>query len=244
MPRPALPVEPEPFQPPNGWTPGQAPVVAPARRLTYRTPASILSRNRCDLRRVLAVDAGRQAVQVLVREADRLVERVDRVDGGERHEQLVLEEAVVRRQAPDDGRLHVRTRAPVPRSVRRSPPTRTRPSRRASATASWWRATARSSMTGPSQLSRRSGSPIDELLGLLDQQPDQLVVDRPLDVDAAVRRALLAAEAEGASGRSPRPPPPGRPGRSRWPGSCRPSPRCTAAGSPSRRAGRARSPTS
>ena len=29
-----MPVEPEPFHPPNAWTPGQAPVVAPARRLS------------------------------------------------------------------------------------------------------------------------------------------------------------------------------------------------------------------
>src|SRR4029450_6897731 len=42
---PALPVVPEPFQPPNGWTPGHAPVVAPARRFTYTTPAWILSRH-------------------------------------------------------------------------------------------------------------------------------------------------------------------------------------------------------
>ena len=33
-------------------------------------------------------------------------------------------------------------------------------------------------------------------LGLLDQQADQLVVDRPLDVDARVGRALLPAEPE------------------------------------------------
>ena len=36
-------------------------------------------------------------------------------------------------------------------------------------------------------------------LGLLDEQPDELVVDRPLDVDPRVRRALLAAEPEGAA---------------------------------------------
>ena len=35
-----------------------------------------------------------------------------------------------------------------------------------------------------------------QLLGLLDEQPDELVVDRALDVDAAVRGALLPAEAE------------------------------------------------
>src|SRR5262245_41034923 len=36
-----------------------------------------------------------------------------------------------------------------------------------------------------------------DLLGLPDEPADQLVVDRPLDVDARVGRALLAAEAEG-----------------------------------------------
>ena len=34
---------PEPFQPPKGWTPGHAPVVEPARRFTYTTPAWIRS---------------------------------------------------------------------------------------------------------------------------------------------------------------------------------------------------------
>src|SRR5262249_42318516 len=38
-PPPALPVAPEPFHPPNGCTPGHAPVVDPARRFTYTTPA-------------------------------------------------------------------------------------------------------------------------------------------------------------------------------------------------------------
>ena len=38
-----------------------------------------------------------------------------------------------------------------------------------------------------------------ELLGLLDEHPDELVVDRLLDVDPRVRRALLAAEPERAS---------------------------------------------
>ena len=36
----------------------------------------------------------------------------------------------------------------------------------------------------------------DDRLGLLDQQPHELVVDRPLDVDPRVGRALLAAEPE------------------------------------------------
>ena len=35
-----------------------------------------------------------------------------------------------------------------------------------------------------------------ELLGLLDEHPNELVVDRLLDVDARVRRALLPAEPE------------------------------------------------
>ena len=73
---------------------------------------------------------------------------------------------------------------------------KTAPSRRASATAAWCRSTARWSMTGPSQFARTSGSPMVMLLGLLDEQPDELVVDRPLDVDARVGRALLAAEPE------------------------------------------------
>jgi len=37
------------------------------------------------------------------------------------------------------------------------------------------------------------------LLGLLHEQADELVVDRSLDVDARVRGAFLAAEAEGAA---------------------------------------------
>ena len=39
----------------------------------------------------------------------------------------------------------------------------------------------------------------DDLLGLLDEQPHELVVDRPLDVHARVGRALLAAEPERGS---------------------------------------------
>ena len=70
-------------------------------------------------------------------------------------------------------------------------------------------------------------------------------MDRPLDVDPAVRRALLAAEPE----RATRMIPSAASSRSadcggRSPGSCRPSRRCTAAGSGSRSSGTARSPTS
>ena len=50
-----------------------------------------------DLGRVLAVDAGRQAVDGVVGERQRLVERVDRMDRGERREQLVAEQPVRRR---------------------------------------------------------------------------------------------------------------------------------------------------
>ena len=60
-----------------------------------------------DLGRVLAVDPGGQPVDAVVREPDRLVERVDRGDRGERREQLVAEEAMARRQVPDDRRLDV-----------------------------------------------------------------------------------------------------------------------------------------
>ena len=38
-----------------------------------------------------------------------------------------------------------------------------------------------------------------DLLGLLDQQADELVVDRALDIHARVRRALLATEPKGAA---------------------------------------------
>ena len=81
-------------------------------------------------------------------------------------------------------------------------------------------------------------------LGLLDEQPDELVVDRPLDVDPRVRRALLAAEAEGAAHD-----PLGRllevgVARDDRPGSCRPSRRCTAAASVVENVWKSRIPTS
>ena len=50
-----------------------------------------------DLGRVLRVHAGGQAVDRVVGEVQRLVERIDRVDRGQRREQLVAEEAVRRR---------------------------------------------------------------------------------------------------------------------------------------------------
>ena len=60
-----------------------------------------------DLALILAEDAGGQPVDGVVREPDRLVERVDRVDRGERREELVAEQAVVGRQVADDRRLDV-----------------------------------------------------------------------------------------------------------------------------------------
>src|SRR6185369_16397704 len=51
--------------------------------------------------------AGRQAEHVVVRERDRLVERVDGGDRGERREQLVAEESMRCRQVADDGRLDI-----------------------------------------------------------------------------------------------------------------------------------------
>ncbi len=52
-------------------------------------------------------------------------------------------------------------------------------------------------MTGPEERRPRQRVADRELLGLLDQQPDELVVDGLLDVDPAVGRALLPAEPEG-----------------------------------------------
>ena len=102
-------MEPEPFQPPNACTPGQAPVVAPARRLTYRTPAWISSRNRSHLGRLLRVDARRQPVHAGVGELEGLVERVHRGDRGEGSEQLVVEQPVRGGQAHHRGLNEVAT---------------------------------------------------------------------------------------------------------------------------------------
>ena len=57
-----------------------------------------------DLGLVAGVDAGRQAEVAGVGQVERLVDRVDRRDGDERQEQLVLEEAMVGGQVGDDGR--------------------------------------------------------------------------------------------------------------------------------------------
>ncbi len=101
-----MPVEPLPFQPPNAWMPGQAPVVAPARRFTYGDAGLDAVEELLDLGRVLAVDAGGQAVDGVVGQRDRLIDRVHRGHRGERREQLVLEQPV-RGGQTDDRRLHV-----------------------------------------------------------------------------------------------------------------------------------------
>ena len=64
------------------------------------------------------------------------------------------------------------------------------------ATACWWRSTAFWSMTGPEPVRPWQRVADRDRLGLLDEQPDELVVDGPLDVDPRVRRAFLAAEPE------------------------------------------------
>ena len=65
-----------------------------------------------DLAGVLAVDAGRQAVDGVIREPDRLVERVDRGDRRERREQLVAEQAMVARQVARRPSARRRSRGP------------------------------------------------------------------------------------------------------------------------------------
>ena len=95
-----MPVEPLPFQPPNAWMPGQAPGRRAGAAVDVGDAGLDAIEEGLDLGRVLAVDAGRQAVDGVVGEGDRLVERVDRGDRGERREQLVAEQAVRRRQAP------------------------------------------------------------------------------------------------------------------------------------------------
>ena len=54
-------------------------------------------------------------------------------------------------------------------------------------------------MTGPIQFSRSTGSPTEIDLALSASICTNCVVDRALDVDAAVGRALLATEAECAA---------------------------------------------
>src|SRR5919198_661818 len=63
-----------------------------------------------DLRAILAVEAGGQAVLGVVRQLQPLVERVDRGHGHERHEQLLLPDPGVERNLDDRGRHEVAAR--------------------------------------------------------------------------------------------------------------------------------------
>src|SRR5450759_1580321 len=148
-----------------------------------------------DLGGILAVDAGRKPERTLVCERDRLAEGVDHGDGSKWHEQLVPQEPVRHGQL-HDGRLDIEA---VPQRALREVLT-------ADVDA------AVPACLGHGLLVALDGVRIDQraepvfpdqritdrdLLGLLDQQADQLVPDRPLHVDATVRGALLAAEPEG-----------------------------------------------
>ena len=101
-----MPLAPEPFQPPNGWKPGQAPVVAPCGRLAYVTPASILSKNQsASFER--AVEACRQAVVDAVGDLHGLIQVLHPADGRDRQEHLVLPQAMLEGQVGHEGRLAV-----------------------------------------------------------------------------------------------------------------------------------------
>ena len=62
-----LPVEPLPFQPPNGCTPGQAPVVAPARAVDVDHAGLDAVEERVDLVLLAAEEPGGQAEGGVVR---------------------------------------------------------------------------------------------------------------------------------------------------------------------------------
>ena len=87
------------------------------RRAGSRTgrPRRCRSRNCWTSRRLLAVDARRQPVLGRVRQRERLVQRVDRMDRRERREQLVAEQRGGRRAARRPPWARRRTRAPARR---------------------------------------------------------------------------------------------------------------------------------
>src|SRR3954452_19790421 len=151
-----------------------------------------------DLRLVLAVDAGGQPEHVVVRERECLVERIHRRYRGQRREQLVAEQPVRGRQPADDGRLDVVAAREI--AVRE-----------VLAAGEHGSVAPR---LGDGRLVTVDGALVDDrpqpvrpdervaeldLLRLLDEQPDELVMDGPLDVDPGVGRALLPAEPEGAA---------------------------------------------
>src|SRR5487761_2288205 len=148
-----------------------------------------------DLGGILAVHASRQAELALVGEHDRPAEGIDRGDRGERHEQLFPEDAVRGRQLHDRW-LHeeaVCQRAlgeALPANEDTAVPARLRHCQLVALDSA--RVDHRAQPVLPLQR-----IPDGDLLCLLDQQADQLVPDRSLHVDPAVRGALLAAEPEG-----------------------------------------------
>src|SRR5207245_8180962 len=130
------------------------------------------------------------------REPNRLVERVDGGNGGERHEELVLEETMVCGEVADDRWLDVV--AALETTVGEALPAD------------------EDAAIAPSLAHRLAisvdGTLVDDraepvlaleriadrdLLGLLDEQLKELVMDRALDVAPAVGGALLPAEPKG-----------------------------------------------
>ena len=129
---------------------------------------------------------------------ERLVERIDRGDRRERREQLVAEQPVRRRQPADDRRLDVEAARQVAvgevLAAGEDRPVAARLGDRRLVAVDGPLVDDRAQPVGPDERVADG-----DLLGLLDEQPDELVVDRPLDVDPRVGRALLAAEPEGAA---------------------------------------------
>ena len=118
------------------------------------------------------------------------------MDGGEGREELVAEEPMVGRQVADHGRLDVEAASQVAVGETLAAGEDAAVTARLGhglLVAVHGRLVGQGSQPVVAQQRVADG----DALGLLDQQAHQLVVDRALDVDAAVGRALLAAEAEG-----------------------------------------------
>src|SRR5437773_3440560 len=119
------------------------------------------------------------------------------MDGREWGEELIAEQAVVGREVADHGRLdvepavHSPIREPLPADEHASVPARLADGLLMPVDRSLV-----DDRTQPVLAEERVAD--RDRLGLLHEEPDQLVVDGLLDVDPAVRRALLATETEGA----------------------------------------------
>ena len=146
-----MPDAPLAFQPQNVWMPGHAPVVAPARRLTYTTPASIRSRN-----------ASTSASSALKMPAVRPYSTALASSSASSSESTGV---TVRKGRNSSSRVRRWPRGRPVTSVgctkppSRSPPTTTAPSRRASSVAASNRSTAPEPATGPSDVAGSAGSP-------------------------------------------------------------------------------------